>query len=464
MWPLETVLEAQVKRRSKAQKAADDLALKEAKEAKEALFKKRLERLTHIKTEMGKKQGEVLTKKAAPIRPKPRARKVTKTAVVEHGDHQGDSILDDLPEADEIDNHQRTPTEQMDDVPATTGKGKKVVVGKRGSTKTMMHDAISNMQKKHNKSSSNVEATILGGRVTNWVSAVKPGKLESSPHASSLSTREPPSTIFSHNTASSTANSATQPPSSIGAAQTKHVPDDTLTGAFGDEIDDSLEYEAICEEKQDKRKTKTSVTTSIANSQPPAPKKAKIKSAVCGIPAKLKPKCQQNVLVDTTLEHMKARGAYLYKDLILVLNGVVHSLNWAFLYEDPGSPSPLMAYRSPFILQLLGMAHLNIIKGYVEVPSFDMHELVMSGMSRVLALSAVAIERALGLIKNEQLKVQDVLLSTLCSKVAIKLPKVLNKLTGKETNVPFLFSASLWSKPTKAFIKSILSKPAGCVT
>ncbi|KAG1867409.1 hypothetical protein F4604DRAFT_1927719 [Suillus subluteus] len=254
--PGKIVLEAQVKRRSKAQKAADDLALKEAKEAKEALFKKRLERLTHIKTEMGKKQGEVLTKKAAPIRPKPRARKVTKTAVVEHGDHQGDSILDDLPEADEIDNHQRTPTEQMDDVPATTGKGKKVVVGKRGSTKTTMHDAISNMQKKHNKSSSNVEATILGGRVTNWVSAVKPGKLESSPHASSLSTREPPSTIFSHNTASSTANSATQPPSSIGAAQTKHVPDDTLTGAFGDEIDDSLEYEAICEEKQDKRKTK----------------------------------------------------------------------------------------------------------------------------------------------------------------------------------------------------------------
>ncbi|KAG1867410.1 hypothetical protein F4604DRAFT_1927720 [Suillus subluteus] len=274
-----------------------------------------------------------------------------------------------------------------------------------------------------------------------------------------------------------------------------------------------------------------SVTTSIANSQPPAPKKAKIKSAVCGIPAKLKPKCQQNVLVDTTLEHMKARGAYrtvdlpaamqadqhwmkkflptimlwagsyediwvipdnvllhhaqlifdaVYKDLILVLNGVVYSLtaqcisewcsnfgstaiNWAFLYEDPGSPSPLMAYRSPFILQLLSMAHLNIIKGYVEVPSFDMHELVMSGMSRVLALSAVAIERALGLIKNEQLKVQDVLLSTLCSKVAIKLPKVLNKLTGKETNVPFLFSVSLWSKPTKAFIKSILSKPAGYV-
>ncbi|KAG1782874.1 hypothetical protein EV702DRAFT_1191325 [Suillus placidus] len=50
---------------------------------------------------------------------------------------------------------------------------------------------------------------------------------------------------------------ATQPPTSITAAQTKYVPDDALTGAFGDEIDDSLEYEAICkEEKQDKGKTK----------------------------------------------------------------------------------------------------------------------------------------------------------------------------------------------------------------
>jgi hypothetical protein len=71
--PGKIVLDAQVKRHSKAQKAADDLALKEAKDEKEALFKKGLECLTHIETEMGKKQGEVLTKKATPIWPKPRA-------------------------------------------------------------------------------------------------------------------------------------------------------------------------------------------------------------------------------------------------------------------------------------------------------------------------------------------------------------------------------------------------------
>lgn len=164
--PGKVVLEAQVKRHSKAQKAADDLALKEAKEAKEALFKKGLERLAHIETEMEKKQGEVLTKKATPVRPKPRARKVMKTAVVEHGDHQGDSMLDDLPEANEIDNHQKTPTEDMDDGPATTGKGKKKVVGKKGGAKMLIRDAISNVQKKHNEeSSSNVEGDSINNKV-----------------------------------------------------------------------------------------------------------------------------------------------------------------------------------------------------------------------------------------------------------------------------------------------------------
>ncbi|KAG2119083.1 uncharacterized protein F5147DRAFT_801844 [Suillus discolor] len=463
----------------------------------------------------------------------------------------------------------------------------------------------------------------LGGRVTNWVSGVKPGKSEPSSRASSISTREPPSTIFSHNTVSSAATSATQPPTPIPAAQTKYVPDDALTGAFGDEIDDSLEYEATCTEgKQDKGKTKV-VSIFDENSdfdepqvgqgllqyddselelsreprtpftQAPNLKSFKRKAneilvldevseaesvvsdwsmevegvnnpIVCvdelSQPEPIVVK-KEKVLrtttstsvttsvadMDTTPEHMKARDAYctvdlpaaiqadqrwmnkylptimlwagsyediwvipdevllhhaqlifdaVYKDLniVLVHNGVVHSLtaqhisewhsnfgstaiiiivnfmtrnsdcapsdlatslvrDWAFLYENPDSPSPLTAYCSPFILQLLDTAHLNVIKGYVEVPSFDMHELVMSGMSRPLCCSA------LGLIKNKQVKVQDELSSASRSKVVIELPKVLNKSMG----TPFLFSATLWSKPTKAFIKSILSKPAGYV-
>ncbi|KAG1739530.1 hypothetical protein EDB19DRAFT_1908794 [Suillus lakei] len=137
--------------------------------------------------------------------------------------------------------------------------------------------------------------------------------------------------------------------------------------------------------------------------------------------------------------------------------------SWAFLYEDPDNINPLTAYCSPFLLQLYGRAHLSTINGYVEVPSLDLGALAMIGMSHVLALSAVALERALGMISCKKLKVQEILLSASRGKFTIKLPKVLNKATGKKTNAPFLFSAARWSKATNSYIKSISSKPTGDV-
>jgi hypothetical protein len=65
--------------------------------------------------------------------------------------------------------------------------------------------------------------------------------------------------------------------------------------------------------------------------------------------------------------------------------------DYAFLFEDPDKPSPLTMYHSPFILQLLGTAHLNAINGYVEVPKLDTHALATHGMSGVIALSAAAV-------------------------------------------------------------------------
>jgi hypothetical protein len=65
--PGKIVLEAQVKRHSKAQKAADNLTLKEAREAKEALFKKGLEHLTHIETEMGKSREKYSSNRPPPF-------------------------------------------------------------------------------------------------------------------------------------------------------------------------------------------------------------------------------------------------------------------------------------------------------------------------------------------------------------------------------------------------------------
>jgi hypothetical protein len=64
---------------------------------------------------------------------------------------------------------------------------------------------------------------------------------------------------------------------------------------------------------------------------------------------------------------------------------------------------------------------------------------------------------------NKNLKVKDILATSVRGKLVIKLPKVLNKVTGKMTNAPFLFSAARWAKVTASFMKSISSKPAGYV-
>jgi hypothetical protein len=65
--------------------------------------------------------------------------------------------------------------------------------------------------------------------------------------------------------------------------------------------------------------------------------------------------------------------------------------DYTFLFENPEEPNPLTVYRSPFVLQLLGTAHLNAINGYVEVPKLNMHGLTMCGMSGVISLSAAAV-------------------------------------------------------------------------
>ncbi|KAG2360045.1 hypothetical protein BDR07DRAFT_1378253 [Suillus spraguei] len=193
---------------------------------------------------------------------------------------------------------------------------------------------------------------------------------------------------------------------------------------------------------------------------------------------------------DVLLHHVQLVFDVVYPELkiVIVHGGVIHLLTaqriseWrsnfgstgihsrvlpsrqlGILYEDPDNINPLTAYRSPFILQLYGRAHLNAINGHVVIPSLNMQALDTIGMSCVLALSAAALERALGMIAHKKLKVQDDLQLASRGKFTIKLPKVLNKATGKKTNAPFLFSAARWSKATNSYIKSILSKPTGYV-
>ncbi|KAG1902518.1 uncharacterized protein F5891DRAFT_1186154 [Suillus fuscotomentosus] len=683
--PAKILLDVKIKRRSPAQKAADDLVIKEVREAKEAAHQKGVERVAALQAEMEKAQKELLMKKVTPIRPKPRAKAIkpkaaqTKSVVGDTGggDSPADSgLLEDLVSETDV---------ARDVENKAAGRGKKMVT-KKVAKMSLIRDAISNVQKKLNESSkSKVEGDnahadgkslintstklALGGRVTNWRSDVKPGNPEqvSCPSIDSTSTRPPPSSIFSEGTASSALTSVAELLTKIPAALPQipdGVPDDTLTGAFADDINDSLEREdALLGTKQNKGKSKvvtlyeedydvdepeaplealdesddelmapltqvlpeerysqepkvpftqvdnlmllkqkasfldneeslvsqwsmeidgnaeliedaimssdseaplpvktntakkekilcttysTSVTASqaIVDSKPPAHKKAKVKSSALrahGAPATTH---QQNT--DTAPDNIKACSAYrtvdlpaamqadqcwaknfiptimlwagsyediwsipdevllhhaqlvfnaVYNDLgiVIVHGGVIQwrsnfgstglviimdflsqnsdvnpvelvkslLVDWAFLFENPDNPSPLTAYCSPFVLQLFGTAHLNAIIGYVEVRSFDMHALATSGMLRPLALSAAAIECTITMIADGELKVRDVLSSASRGWVSIRLLKVLNKVTGKETNIPFLFLAALWLKPTNSFIKSLLGKPTG---
>ncbi|KAG2355568.1 hypothetical protein BDR07DRAFT_1381435 [Suillus spraguei] len=158
--PAKVVLDAKIKRRTPAQKAADDLVIKEAKEAKETAHQKGVECVAALQAEMEKVQKELLTKKATPIWPKPKAKAIkpkvarTKPVVGDTGSGNGpaDSDLLDEPMSE---------TDVSKDVEdRATGKEKKMVTKK--VVKTLIRDAISNIQKKINESSSGDSACADG--------------------------------------------------------------------------------------------------------------------------------------------------------------------------------------------------------------------------------------------------------------------------------------------------------------
>ncbi|KAG1876248.1 hypothetical protein F4604DRAFT_2006196 [Suillus subluteus] len=568
--PAKIVLDAKIKRWSPGQKAADDLVIKEAKEAKEAAHQKGVECIAALQAEMEKIQKEVLTKKATPVQPKPKPKAIkpkaaqTKSVVgdIGSGDSPADSgLLDDLVVSE---------TDVAEDVgDKSVGKGKKTVT-KRVAKTLLIRDAISNYQHIH---------TEIGIR---W-----PG---------------------SECTASSTPTSAADLPTKIPATSPQipdGVPEDALTGAFADDIDDLLECEdVLLRSKQNKGKSKvvalyeedydvdepeaplieashdsddelmalltqglvgeqysqeprapftqvdnyalkrkasedltmdddeslvsqwsmeidgnplaaelvedpimssdeaplpakpntvkeekvlhttylTSVTASQAavNSKPPAHKKPKVESSTpCahGTPATT---CQQNM--DTTPDNIKTHGAYRTVDLPAAMqvdqrwvkNFIPTIMLWARSYEDIWSiPDEVLLHHTQLVFNvvysdldivivhggvmhsltaqrisewcsnfgstglLFGTAHLNTINGYVE------------------------IKRAVTMITHKELKAENVLSSVSRGWFSIRLPKILNKATGKETNVPFLFLAARWTKPTNFFIKSLLGKPPG---
>ncbi|KIK34575.1 hypothetical protein CY34DRAFT_110229 [Suillus luteus UH-Slu-Lm8-n1] len=252
------------------------------------------------------------------------------------------------------------------------------------------------------------------------------------------------------------------------------------------DYDDTPEPEPVVVKKE---KTSVSVATSVTDSKLPAPKKVKVEPSTArahGAPA-----VKRQLNVDTTPDHMKPRSSYLNVDLPATMQVdqcwtkqyLPTIMLWAGSYQEIWNiPDEVLLLHAQLIFDvvykerniniiqggvihslLLGTAHLNAINGYVDVPKLDTHALATCGMVGIIALSATAIERALRMFADNNLKVKQVLVSGLRGKLAIKLPKVLNKTTGKMTNAPFLFSGVRWTKVTTSFIKSISSKPAGYV-
>ncbi|KAG1732594.1 hypothetical protein EDB19DRAFT_2026971 [Suillus lakei] len=133
--------------------------------------------------------------------------------------------------------------------------------------------------------------------------------------------------------------------------------------------------------------------------------------------------------------------------------------NYTFIFEDMDRRDPDGAFHSVFILQLLGKAHLNVINGHANIPALKTKDLASKGMAGVIVFCATALERAVTLISEGDIKVEDILASaTSRGKVIIKLPKVLNKTTGKETSAPYMFSHDLWGKADAGYMKSIKKK------
>ncbi|KAG1728221.1 hypothetical protein EDB19DRAFT_2042616 [Suillus lakei] len=133
--------------------------------------------------------------------------------------------------------------------------------------------------------------------------------------------------------------------------------------------------------------------------------------------------------------------------------------NYTFIFKDMDKRDPDGAFHSVFILQLLGKAHLNVINGHANIPALKTKDLTSKGMASVIVFCATALERTVTLISEGDIKVEDILASaTSRGKVIIKLPKVLNKTTGKETSAPYMFSCDLWGKADAGYMKSIKKK------
>ncbi|KAG1718121.1 hypothetical protein EDB19DRAFT_1921270 [Suillus lakei] len=215
--PGQIVLDAQVKRCTKVQKNANDLALKETKEAKEVQIQKELEHLADMQNEMEQVQEELLTKKVVPF-----------------GLSQGLIRQQSLYHQEAVKNL---------DGEAAGAKKKRAI--KKGR-KPLIRDAISNMQSKISlEASSKVEGD-------NAMIHVSDGKDTPTPHINASTQK--------FTLAYLDAQILIRKP--VAPAQ---IPDaEVLTGSFADDdIDDTLECDATIVQGKGKSKVASIFDTNL---------------------------------------------------------------------------------------------------------------------------------------------------------------------------------------------------------
>ncbi|KIK81740.1 hypothetical protein PAXRUDRAFT_155330 [Paxillus rubicundulus Ve08.2h10] len=139
------------------------------------------------------------------------------------------------------------------------------------------------------------------------------------------------------------------------------------------------------------------------------------------------------------------------------VHGVAKDLKtgYTFLQEDPDSPQEEGMFHSTFLLELIGSTHLSNITGFVEVPGWDVWGMASGKNGKgVITMASAALECTVKFIAEGIIDVEQVLADMANSpnrKMKIKLQKVLNKQTRRETLAPFQFLSANWNGDMAAY-------------
>ncbi|KAN0101262.1 hypothetical protein V8E55_001246 [Tylopilus felleus] len=139
--------------------------------------------------------------------------------------------------------------------------------------------------------------------------------------------------------------------------------------------------------------------------------------------------------------------------------------DYPFLCKDDECLDPEGLFCSAFLLELIARTHILITASdFVEIPGWDLRA-VAAGKhgAGVIAIAAAALERAINLIAQRIIIVENVLAewgANTDSRNKIKLPKTTNPLTGRESSGPYQFSAANWAVDTAAYKESIKNRNA----